>query len=257
MIFVAAGTQDARELIAYLLMRGFVVAASVVSDYGRLLLPAHENLIVNAEPLDGAALKNYLLDRGITAVVDATHPYAAQISATAMKICRELDLPYLRYERPAWSADYDKVERVADYEAAAAAAAKYARSGETVFLTTGSRSLPIFCNSPALRERRIVARVLPTTKVLAACEDLGILPKDIVAMQGPFSQGLNEELFRAYEAKVIVTKDAGRLGGVDTKLSAAARLSLPVVMIERPKLNYEQMANDFEQVATWLKGIEQ
>ena len=255
MIFAAAGTQDGRELIAYLLERGYDVVASVVSDYGKSLLPKHERLKVNAAPLDKEQLKNYLQTHDITAVVDASHPYAVQISASAMECCRELNLPYIRYERPTEPADYEKIYPAPSYEAAAQLAAQQAAGG-TVFLTTGSRSLPIFCRHPSLKENRIVARVLPTAAVISECEKLGLSPKDIVAMQGPFSVELNTALFRAYDARVIVTKDTAHLGGADTKIEAAKLLSFPVVMVERPPISYDNVATDFMAVENFLAAKE-
>jgi len=255
MIFVAAGTQDGRELTEYLLTQGYDVTVSVVSDYGKSLLPKHERLTVNAEPLDKGQLKEYLTRHAITAVVDASHPYAAQISANAMDVCRELNLPYIRYERPGEPIAYDKIYAAENYGQAAELAAQYADGG-TVFLTTGSRSLPIFCRHPALQNNRLIARVLPTSDVMTACEKLGLSPKNIVAVQGPFSVDLNRALFSAYETKVVVTKDTARLGGLDTKIAAAAALSLPVVVIARPRLAYDNMATDFKAVAKFLLGGE-
>ena len=71
-------------------------------------------------------------------------------------------------------------------------------------------------------------------------------------MQGPFSTELNIELFKHYNAEVIVSKDSGQIGGVDTKITAAEKLNLPVVLIDRPKINYDKVVSTFEEVLKFL-----
>ena len=180
---------------------------------------------------------------------DASHPYAVNVSENAMAAAKALGLPYLRYERSLSELDYDNIHIVHSYEAAAEMAASL---GNTIFLTTGSRNLKKFAEAPALQEKTIVARVLPTPDVIAQCIDLGIAPGQIVALQGPFSEALNRELFLRYHADVIVTKNSGDIGGTDTKLAAAKALHLPVVLIDRPKMEYPAVAHMMEDVADWL-----
>ena len=99
----------------------------------------------------------------------------------------------------------------------------------------------------------MTARVLPTAEVLNQCENFGLTPKQIVAMQGPFSTELNVELFKHAKAEVIVTKNSGKIGGADTKLEAAKILNLPVVMIARPKIFYPNLAATFDDVLKFLE----
>ncbi|MDY6268500.1 MAG: precorrin-6A reductase [Selenomonadaceae bacterium] len=248
-VFVFAGTADGRQLVAALLERGFAVTASVVSRYGGELLEnaetAGHDLVINEQPLDEAQLAAYCQAHAIGAIVDASHPYAVNVSQNAMAVAKALGLPYVRYERDLTEMHYDKLTVVHSYEEAAETAA---RLGKTVFLTTGSRNLRKFAEAPALQGKTIIARVLPTPDVIAECIDLGIPPGQIVALQGPFSQALNRELFLRYQADVIITKNSGQVGGTDTKLAAAQELALPVIVIDRPKLAYPVIARTFEEV---------
>lgn len=252
MIFVAAGTQDGRELAGAILDAGYDVTASVVSQYGKSLLAAYPNMQINDVPLDRAALESYLAGHGVRCFVDASHPYAENVSQNAMDACRTQHVPYIRYERAETPIEYAQLYRVTSYEDAAKVAASL---GNKIFLTTGSRRLHIFKQSEALRDKQLTIRVLPDSEVLRECEELGFSPKEIIAMQGPFSEALNVELYRKYGAEVIVTKNSGTVGGTDTKMAAAMTLSLPLVVIDRPAIAYDRLAKDFEGVLTFLKEV--
>ncbi len=251
MIFVVAGTQDGRELVKLLLSKGYDVAASVVSRYGGELL-AHscgQKCLINDKPLDEDGLKAYLQAHAVRLLVDASHPYAVNVSRNAMTACQALKIPYIRYERDIAAVDYDKITVVHSYEEAACVAATL---GKHIFLTTGSRNLAKFVQSPALRNCELTARVLPTAEVIALCENLGLDAGHIVALQGPFSQALNVELFRKYGAEVIVTKNSGTIGGTDSKLAAARELSLPIVLLDRPPLAYPQVGYRYEEIMAFI-----
>lgn len=242
-IFLIAGTEDGRKLAEFLLERNFDVTASVVSDYGRKLLETCAGIKINDKPLDADALTKILRAGDFKFLVDASHPYAQNISANAIQAANAAQIVYVRYERAAVDFTYEKISRVESYEAAAFKAREL---GKNIYLTTGSRSLKIFVER--LKDCNLTARVLPTAEVLAQCEALGLTPKQIVAMQGRFSTELNAELFKHAGAEVIVTKNSGQLGGTDTKIQAAQILNLPVVVIDRPKIFYPNLAATFDDV---------
>ena len=251
MIFVAAGTQDGRELAAFLKEQGFDVTASAVTGYGESLLESHPGIEVQGKPLNEEELFSYISGHGIKAFVDATHPYAGGISKNAMAACARAKVPYIRYERPETPLPEGDIHPVECYAEAAKEAASL---GKNIFLTTGSRRLKEFAQSPCLKDCNLTVRVLPTAESVSACKEAGIPPKRIVALQGPFSEELNQSLFREYGADVIVTKNSGKIGGTDTKFAAAKALGLPVVLITRPKLDYGNVANDFENVMEFLQN---
>ena len=247
MIFVAAGTQDGRELAKFLLDHGYDVAASVVSRYGEQLLAdcRGRKLIINDQPLDQKSMEAYLQAHDVRLLVDASHPYAVNVSQNAMNVCRTLGIPYIRYERALTELRYDKITVVHSYEEAAETAAGL---GRHIFLTTGSRNLEKFTSSPALKDHVLTARVLPTGEVIGLCEKAGLTPGQIIGMQGPFSKELNKELFQKYQADVIVTKNSGAVGGTDTKFAAAEELALPVVVIDRPVMEYGHVGRNYDEI---------
>ena len=259
MIFTAAGTQDGRGLVRALLDAGYEVAASVVSSYGRKILQGmtdSSSLRIIDEAMDEAALEQYLRQHDVTAFVDATHPYAVNITRNAMTACHAAHVPYIRYERDLSQLTYDRIRIVHSYEEAARAAVEV---GQNIFVTTGSRNLVHLVQvlrtlSPTAR---VIARVLPTVEAMQICEEAGLLPAQIAAMQGPFSLEMNREMYRHYAADVIITKNSGTIGGTDTKLAAAESLGLPVVLIDRPHLDYDYVAHTAQEVIDFVRDVRQ
>jgi len=249
-ILVLAGTQDGREIAAGLREAGYEVIASVVSEYGRELA-AQSGVPTQAAAMDEQQLQQFVIQRGIRLIIDATHPYAVNVSRNARQVAANLHVPCLRYERPDSALPiYAKLVLAPDMQRAAEMAVGL---GKTVFLTTGSHSLPIFRAAATGRDCRLIARVLPQPEVIADGIANGFSPADIIAAQGPFSQELNRELFRAYGADVMVTKNSGAIGGTDAKIAAAIELGLIIVVVQRPAALQQQVFDSLPALLEYLK----
>ncbi|HEX3032376.1 MAG TPA: precorrin-6A reductase, partial [Bacillota bacterium] len=214
-----------------------------------------------AGPLDRAKLNSLIRKQPVSCIVDATHPYATQISLLAMECAAECGIEYCRYERgsagPATSPGLDSApgadsltQKGSVYWARdlADAAGQSAQLGDNIFLTIGSKGLGEFCANISRDQVRLTARVLPDAKVLEQCTGLGFTPRELIAMQGPFSYELNQAMFKAVAANVLVTKESGQVGGVDTKVAAALDLGMAVVIIARPAITYRNQMNSFAQI---------
>ena len=243
-IFLTAGTEDGRKLAEFLTRHGHNVTASVVSEYGKKILEQYNGINVSEKKLNADELTEIL--RG--------NPYAVNVSQNAVEACKRAEILYIRFERAEVKSTDENIFHVDSYEQAAIKAAEL---GKNIFITTGSRNLKKFVESPALKNCNLTVRILPTAEVLSECESLGLTPKNIIAMQGPFSTELNVEMFKQCRAEVIITKNSGKIGGADTKLDAAKILNLPVVMIDRPKIFYPNVAATFEEVLKFIesKGV--
>ena len=171
-----------------------------------------------------------------------------------MQVCDELNIPYIRYEREVTPIPaYNKLHLVKTYEEASDLAMQL---GENIFLTTGSNRLDLFAKDSKKYNKHIIARVLPAIASLQICENCGISPKDIVAVQGPFSESLNIALYEKYNADVVVMKNSGTLGGTETKLTAAIKLGLEIVIIDRPRIDYKNLTHDYDCVGTFVAKYE-
>ncbi|MCR4442808.1 MAG: precorrin-6A reductase [Peptococcaceae bacterium] len=253
MILVLSGTADGREIAVTLSKHGFQVLVSAATSYGGMLhRQGSEGAAVREGVLTRQEMEELITGAEIKAVVDATHPFAAGVSRAAVEACGRRAVPYLRYEREETRLEpgAEGIIAVSSFSAAAEKARQFAG---TVFLTVGSRHLAEFCRVIPLE--RLAVRVLPQSEVLKKCEELGLLPRSIVAMQGPFSRELNREMFRQYRAGVIVTKDSGRAGGTLEKISAARDLRIPVVLVKRPAVEYPLVVRDKDELLEELGRI--
>ncbi len=249
-IFLTAGTEDGRKLAEFLTQKGYDVTVSVVSDYGKKILQQYNGIKISEKKLNADELIENLRGK-FDILVDATHPYAVNVSQNAIDACQRLKIPYIRFERDEIEIAEENIFKVDGYESAAIKAAEL---GKNIFITTGSRNLKKFVEFPALKDCNLTVRILPTAEVLRECESYGLTPKQIIAMQGPFTIELNVETFKHCRADVIITKNSGKIGGADTKIAAAKILNLPVVMIERPKIFYPNVAKTFEEVLNFIQS---
>lgn len=253
MIIVMCGTGESRKLISLLSESGYGVTAAVRTDYGsESFRGCGAQGVITLDPGCGSLIY-HIRELGIRAVVDATHPFASGFSDEARAACRETGIEYIRFSRRETSLPPDPlVYPVYSWEEAAARAAAF---GGTVFLTTGSNSLDIFLGSPLLQGTRIVVRVLPEHRVIKKCQDMGLSPRDIVALHGPFSVKLNRELFKSYRAAVVVTRDGGPPGGTENKIKGALSLKIPVVLISRGLPPEQLEIETLEQVLERVRAI--
>jgi len=254
MILVLGGTLEGREIAGALAGEGHEVLVTVVSGYGAVMIPPDLAVEVLVKQLDAEEITDIITCRGIRLIIDATHPYARKITDTAWNTARLNDIPYIRYERPPVTAgkEDDMIYRAGSYEEAADLATGL---GKTVFLAIGSRNLGPFVSPGREAGSRIVARVLPDAQVMEQCAAAGINPKDIIAVQGPFSLEMNMAMFREYGAEVLVTKDSGTTGGTDAKLEAAARMGIPVVIVTRPEYKGIPVTDRLEDILRMARQI--
>ncbi|WHH60582.1 precorrin-6A reductase [Petroclostridium sp. X23] len=253
MILVFAGTQDGRELAAYLEQHGYKAAVSVATTYGAELVSESENMAVIQGKLHKEDMLRVFNNMKISAVVDATHPFARNVSENAVHACEHAGIHYLRYERA--KGDYKEFENVIVTQSFEDAIDRLNSMNGKIFLTTGSNNLK-FVIKEINEKDRLIVRVLPGTEIMSRCMELGLQPKQVIAMQGPFSRELNREMFRQCNTAVVVTKDSGSVGGMENKLLAAQDLNIPIMVIARPNIDYPLIAATFEEVLERVKQWE-
>lgn len=243
-VLVLGGTTEARQLYT-LLERHAERFDTTVSLAGVTRAPVLPALAVRIGGFGGAdGLRDWLLAHGIDAVVDATHPFATQISGNAVRACVAAHVPLLRVERPGWvPAPDDRWTLVPDMQAAARALGAKPRR---VLLTVGRKDLLPFAGAGAhdwlLRsvDRPDASLLPPGCRVLLA--------------RGPFAEAEEEALLRRERIDVIVTKNSGG-SATCAKLAAARRLGLAVIMVARPPVAPAHTVADTTAAMAWLDGL--
>ncbi len=225
MIILFGGTTEARRLLE----RGLPALCCVATEYGAKLLEGLSNADVRVGRLDQAAMEDLFRREKPACVVDATHPYATEVTKNIKSACEKTGRTYMRVIRPKTALHGDVTVVSSPLEAAEL----LNRSDEKVLLAVGSKELPAFTSVTDAR-RRLYARVLPTSGVIAQCETLGYDAGHLMAMQGPFTAEMNRQMLAATGASILVTKDGGDAGGMKEKLSAAREAGARVIVIGRP-----------------------
>ncbi|MBM7587608.1 precorrin-6A/cobalt-precorrin-6A reductase [Bacillus pakistanensis] len=251
MILFLAGTSDARALAIKLLNQGYPLLATVVTESAAESLKA-QHIPYQVGRLSVDDMMALIQKQKMTCVIDASHPYAEEASKTAMAAAKACDIPYIRYERPKEQFHSPLITEVESYEEAAKSAQSHKG---TIMLTTGSKTLERFTNYLMRDEIRLICRMLPNIGNMEKCNQLGIKQKDIIAIQGPFSESLNKALYEQYNVTLMITKESGKVGSMDEKMSAALQLGIPVLLIKRPAIEYENFCTSFEEVTKTLGGI--
>ena len=251
MIFVLAGTTEARKTVKLLKENGFQVSASVVSTYGYELLAGNGIAYLNQGIFDKEALIRCLRERETKFLVDATHPFAKEISKLAMEAAGKLGIEYIRLERQGCELpDTPLIKKVEDLDEIE----QYLQQGQNVFSTLGSKNLPQITVMAQKVSANLTVRVLPVITSIRVCEELGLKPEQVVALKGPFSKELNKALFREYKAQLILTKESGDIGGFHEKLTAALDLNIQVIVVSRPKLKYPVVVDSPQNVLDYINN---
>lgn len=224
-ILVFAGTTEGRQLSEWLAGHKINHIMCVATEYGEVVLSKNDYASVHMGRLDIEGMKELMSRHELSFVVDATHPFAKEVTKNIHAAADALYIPYLRLARDT-GADvlYDKIHRFSTMEACGQAL--HNQRGN-ILLTTGSKDIRIF---ESLKSRLFV-RVLPSKESIDKCIEAGIEPARIIAMQGPFSTGLNEALIKEYDISAMVSKESGTTGGINEKIQAAKNLGIDVYLI--------------------------
>lgn len=221
-ILILGGTFEARVLAERLAARPEL--AVTLSLAGRTTAPVPTAVGTRVGGFGGAAgLAAHLADAGIAILVDATHPYAAAISANACEAAAAAGIPLLALRRPAWTAvGGDCWREVAD---AAEAIAALGLEPRRVFLALGRQELAPFVSAP--QHRYLIRSVEPVIPPLAVPQ------AEYVTERGPFREVDERALLATYRIDTVVAKNSGG-DATYGKIAAARALGIPVILLRRP-----------------------
>ena len=223
----------------------------VATDYGCDVMESNENATVNIGRMDSDEMTEFLKKIGYAEediVVDATHPYAEEVSANIRRAAEITGCRLIRVTRSGSHGGDDETvhENMTDF-------ARYIDNTEgNILLTTGTNTLKEYCSSVSEATlARTYVRVLPSVESIDICKENNIASGHIIAMQGPFSYEMNSAMIRQFDIRHMLTKDSGAAGGYDEKIRAAEDLGVTCHVLSRPE---EEPGSSAEEAFSIISG---
>lgn len=246
-ILIFGGTTEGRLISSALSANKIAHTVSVATEYGKDLLSSDGYRKVLTGRLDEQEMSALLRESAVDICIDATHPFAENVTENIKNACIASGTEYIRVLR-----ENPKGEGCRFFDSHIDCTEALLATEGNILLTVGSKNISEYAKYPGLLERLYV-RVLPAKESLDICIDSGIQASHIIAMQGPFSTELNTALIKDLDIKVLVTKESGKTGGFEEKLAACKALEIEVFVIGRP------MENEGVSLSTLLNrlGLEQ
>ncbi|MEM9581004.1 MAG: cobalt-precorrin-6A reductase [Pseudomonadota bacterium] len=241
-ILVLSGTREGREIAQALHARRARVLASLA---GATRNPRPQDVPTRIGGFGGAdGFADFLVREGIRAVLDATHPFAASMTARSAAVCHRMGVPYCLFQRPPWGAgpkdDWTPLAKEED-------AAHHIRAGATVFLATGRQTLHRYAN---LAECYLICRQIDEVNTPFPFPN-----GEYLIGNPPFSVEEEVDLFQKRKIDWLIVKNAGGAASF-SKLEAARYLGIKVGMIERPGLPDVLLKSDIEDAISWALHVD-
>lgn len=225
---IFGGTTEGRELAQWFAENHIEAYVSVATEYGAQLLPGSEYLHVSTERLDQTGMEKIFREKSIQYVIDATHPYAVEVSKNIIDACQNQRIKNYRIIR----SSNDEIAKGRYFNSISEAAGFLNQCRGRALITTGSKEIAEFLKVKNYSQRCTV-RILNVPEIAEMCRNMGFIK--IIAERGPFSVECNIRHLKESGAEYLVTKDSGSAGGFDEKIKAALFCNVIPIIIRRPK----------------------
>jgi len=246
-IWLIGGTSESAIIAKELVALGQRCLVTVTTEDAIALYPDSDLVTVKVGNLSPRAMAALIQTEGIGKIIDASHPYAIEISKSAIALSQQYQLPYLRYERPSISQPDD--EHLIELDSFDTLVNGTYLHQQRVLLTIGYKVLPLF--QPWHQQAVLFARILPTIASLENALTAGFSHKQLIALRPPVSYELEKALCDQWDISLIVSKASGKAGGEDIKQAVAQALNIPLIIIRRPELAYPKQTSKLEDVVTF------
>lgn len=249
MIMVMGGTSEARDLVNHL-DDSQVVYTTVTRNSTHLARFRHLPQVHLVGPLDRDQLSAAIRHNNIQKLIDATHPFAVRASLNAITACRECSIPYLRLERPPIKTpSSDLLRCVSNFDEAV----KLIRDGDEpkakrILLAIGINYLEYFRELIQNPDHTVYCQILNSPASWEQAKKYGILPESILAVEGvPIMEEVCSRLDKL-RVDLMVFKESGYQGGTDAKIKAGLLTRTPMILINRPQIDYPVVFQKIEDV---------
>ena len=256
-IWLIGGTSDSARLISAIAPLQIPCMITVTTETAKSLYPPESNLLkIWVGKLDPKQISAFLEQHKIKVILDASHPFAVEISKLAIATSQKHNIPYLRFERPvveqnSLSPNTEVNSNLILLNNLETLLTSDYLTGKRVLLTLGYRTLPLF--QPWQNKAQLWTRILPSSVALETALNSGFTPDRIIAMRPPISEALETALWQQWNISLVVTKSSGTAGGEDIKIKVSKNLGIPLIILERPLINYPQKTDNLEEAIQFCK----
>jgi len=253
MIWIIGGTKDSRDIFEKLIEKtDRSILVSTATEYGGKLLEEYieknnndkRELKVVSERLSEEQMKELIKKENINLIVDASHPYAINVSNFIIKVTDEMNVKYMRFERKMLDYGNENIEKFDSLEEVNEFVKRL--EGKNILSTLGSNNLKDIKEMG--EKNNLYVRMLPTADSIKKAEELGYLPSRIIAIQGPISKILNKAMLETYKIDYLITKESGTTGGEQEKIEACRECGTTVLVIKRPFLDYGKVYYEIDDL---------
>ncbi len=241
-LWLIGGTTESAALAQAIASLGLPCIVTVTTAAAKKLYPQVPKIQVQVGCLDATQIARFVQQQRIAAILDASHPYAVEISQIAIATATRQRIPYLRFERPAVEANNPTAPVITLENFEALLTDDYLFQ-QRVLLTVGYKALPLF--QPWQERSTLFARILPSVASLEAAITAGFTSDRLIALRPPVTTELEKALWHHWDISLVVTKASGTAGGENIKRVVAAETGIPLIIISRPAVNYPQQTSDF------------
>lgn len=250
-VWLIGGTSDSATIARMLAAETGSLVVTVATETAQALYSPTTEVVIGC--MNQVAMQSFCLQHQIIAVVDASHPYAVEVSSQAIAVSTQLNIPYLRYERSNYQVSpVSNNAAVIELNSFEQLLAGDYLSQQRVLLTVGCKALPQFKSWQS--RATLFARVLPKVASLKTALESGFTSDRIVAIRPPLSIAIETALWRQWNISLVVTKASGTAGGEDIKRQVAANLGISLIIVARPKIAYPQQTSILPEVLTFCQA---
>ena len=246
-IFIMGGTAESVEIIKFIKEKypDIYLVTSTTTEYGAGIAKEAGSNEVISRPLPRDDILKVLDDYKIDLFIDATHPFAEHVTATACSVVNERQIPFIRFERESLyiedieNINLDNVYHVNSFDEAGKLIEESSFKGNVLHLGGINTAGSVLKYVPT---DKFYIRVLTVKSSLDKCEELGIIESHIFPMTASKNKDKkihtdeNLELYKKVDAKIILTKESGDTGGFREKIEAANKLNLKIIIVDRPHI---------------------
>ncbi len=226
-IAVFGGTTEGRLIAETFRNTQLNIHMCVATEYGASLLPKDGNIHIHTGRMSLSDMEKFMHDVTPSLCIDATHPYASEVTENIFSACKNTGIEYIRLSRSPSSEDgalcFESIEKAAEF---------LDGTKGNILITTGSKDMEKYTAIKDFK-RRCFLRILPIAENIAKCGALGFESRNIIALHPPFDEEMNISLIRHTSAKWLVTKNSGKEGGFDEKYNACLFAGARLVVISR------------------------